>query len=82
MNEEDLKRCCNCYIVKQLPEFCFREDTKKYRNQCRDCNKLIIKENKTMNKDEIKLCNKNDFQNKKEDLYKKTNKRYKTGINL
>ena len=49
------KRCSKCDKVKDLSEFCFRKDTQKYRNQCRDCIKLIIKENKTINKDEIKL---------------------------
>ena len=82
MNEEDLKSCCTCDIVKQLSGFCFRKAAQEYRNQCSDCNKLIIKEYKTMNKDEIKHYNKNYFQNNKEELYQKIKKRYKTDINL
>ena len=35
-----------------------------------------------MNKDEIKLYNKNYFQNNKEELYKKIKKSYKTDINF
>ena len=40
---------------KELSEFSFRKDTQKYRNQCRDCIKLINGENKTKNKDKMKI---------------------------
>ena len=80
MNEEDLKRCPNCDFEKELSEFSFRKDTQKYRNQCRDCTKLIIKKYKSINQDEIKLSNRNSFQNNTEGLYKKNINRYKTDI--
>ena len=35
-------------------DFCFRNDTQKYRNQCGDCIKLMNKEYRTMNKEELK----------------------------
>ena len=41
---EDLKRCCNCDNEKELSQFNFRKDTRKYRNQCRGCIKLINEE--------------------------------------
>ena len=52
---EDLKRCSKCDIEKELSEFNFRKDTQRYRNQCRDCIKLINKVYQTMNKDDIKI---------------------------
>ena len=42
--DEVLKRCSKCEIVKELSEFCFRNDTQKNRKQCRDCSKLVNKE--------------------------------------
>ena len=44
---EDLKRCLKCDNEKKLSEFNSRRDTQKYRNQCRDCIKLINEEYKT-----------------------------------
>ena len=41
------------------------EETQKHRNQCRDCIKLINKEYRTMNKDEIKTRNKENHNNTK-----------------
>ena len=51
----EYKRCSKCDIVKELSEFCFRKNTQKNRNQCRDFIKLITKGYQTMNKDEIKI---------------------------
>ena len=45
-----MKICNYCDIEKKLSEFNFRKDTQKYRNQCRDCIKLINKEYQIMNK--------------------------------
>ena len=66
INEENdlMKRCSKCDNEKELPEFNFRKDTQKYRNQCRDCNKLINKENRTINKDKNKIRRK-DYCEKK-----------------
>ena len=66
--DEDLKRCSKCEIVKELSEFCFRIDTQKYRKQCRDCSKLINKENQLMNKYEIKIQRKEYRENIKKNL--------------
>ena len=41
--DEDLKKCSKCDIEKEISEFNFRKDTQRYRNQCRDCIKLINK---------------------------------------
>ena len=60
---EDLKRCSKCDIEKELSEFNFRKDTQRYRNQCRDCIKLINKVYQTMNEDEIKIQRKEYREN-------------------
>ena len=41
---DEMKICINCDNEKEISEFNFRRDTRKYRNQCRDCIKLIIEE--------------------------------------
>ena len=41
---DDVKRCAKCDNEKDLSEFNFIKDTQKYRNQCRGCVRLIIKE--------------------------------------
>ena len=43
----DIKRYSNCDNEKEIIEFNFRNDTQNYRNQCRDCIKLINKEYRT-----------------------------------
>ena len=63
---EDLKRCLKCDNGKELYEFNFRRDTQKYRNQCRDCIKLINKEYQTTKKDEIKIRRKEYRENIKQ----------------
>ena len=55
VENEMMKLCCKCNNEKELSEFNSRKDKQKYRNQCRDCTKLINKEYRTMNKDEIKI---------------------------
>ena len=52
---DDMKRRSKCDNEKEVSQYNFRKDTQKYRNQCRDCIKLINKEYRTMNKDEIKI---------------------------
>ena len=52
---DGVKRCSKCDNEKVLPEFNFRKDTQKYRNQCRGFIKLINEEYKTENKDKIKI---------------------------
>ena len=64
---EDIKRCSKCDIAKELSEFSFRKDTQKYRNQGRDCFKLIIKEYRTINKHEIKI-RKKEYPNNTKNL--------------
>ena len=80
--DEDLKRCSKCKNEKELSEFNIRTDTHKYRNQCRDCNKLINKEYQTINKDEINLYKKNYFQHNKNKIYEYRKNRRKTDVNF
>ena len=62
----EMKICNNCENEKELSELSYREDKRKYRNQCRDCIKLINEEDKTKNKEKIKI--------RREDYSEKTKK--------
>ena len=64
---DDMKRCSICDNEKELSEFNFRKDTQRYRNQCRNCNKLINEEYRTIKKDEIKTRNK-EYRNNTKNL--------------
>jgi hypothetical protein len=45
------KRCVTCNEIKDIGEYQFRSDTKKYRNQCMRCRQNKINEYKRTNKD-------------------------------
>lgn len=45
--------CKTCNIEKELNEFYYRLDTKKYRTSCKNCIKLNIKEYRTDNYDKV-----------------------------
>ena len=79
---DDMKKCSKCKNEKELFEFNIRRDTLKYRNQCRDCIKLIKKEYQTNNKDKINLYNKNYFQHNKNKIYESRKNRRKTDVNF
>ena len=51
----DIKKCSECDNEKELSGFNSGKINQKYKNQCRDCIKLINKEYRAMNKDEIKV---------------------------
>ena len=51
-----------CDNEKESSEFNSRKDRQKYRNQCRDCLKLINKEYRTLNKEEIKIRRKENCE--------------------
>ena len=62
-----MKICSKCKNEKELSEFNFRKDTQRYRNQCRDCIKLINKVYQAMCRDEISVKRKEyceNFKNK------------------
>ena len=80
--DEDSKICSKCKNEKELSEFNIRTDTHKYRNQCRDCIKLVNKEYQTINKDEINLYKKNYFQHNKNKIYEHRKNRRKTDVNF
>lgn len=52
------KRCSKCGEVKKISEFYFRKDTDKYRNECRNCRKILDqkwhKENPNYSKEQSK----------------------------
>ena len=62
---DDIKRRSKCDNEEELSEFNFRKDTQKNRNQCQGCIRLINKEYRTMNKEEIKIRRKKYCENKK-----------------
>ena len=68
---DEMKICNKCDIEKELSEFKFRKDTQRYRNQCRDCIKLINKQYQIMNKDEIKIQRKEYRENIKNKNWKR-----------
>ena len=63
----DVKKCSRCKNEKELSEFNFRRDIQKFRNQCRDCIKLINNQYQTMNKDKIKI-RKKEYSEKTKNL--------------
>ena len=79
---DDIKKCLKCDNEKELSEFSYRNDTHKYRNQCRDCIKLMKKEYQTINKDKINLYNKNYFQHNKNKINQSRKNRRKTDVNF
>ena len=76
---DDIKKCLKCDNEKELSEFSYRNDTHKYRNQCRDCIKLMKKEYQTINKDKINLYNKNYSQHNKNKINQFRKKQKKNG---
>ena len=62
---DEMKICMKSKNEKEISEFNFRRDTQKYRNQCRDCIKLINEEYKTKNKDKNKIRRKEYSEKKK-----------------
>ena len=68
---DDMKICSKCKNEKQLSESNFRKDTQRYRNQCRDCIKLINEMYQTMNKDEIRIKRREYRENLKNENLKR-----------
>ena len=66
-----MKRCFKCDIENELTEFSFRKDTHKYRNQCRECIKLINKDYQTINKERIKIRRKKYSEDMKSENLKR-----------
>ena len=66
------KRCSKCRIVKPIEEFRFRKDTKKYRNECKECRSKYKKEHWAKNKEKYKKLGK---------IYYKENKQYINKVN-
>ena len=60
---DDIKRCSKCDNEKELSEFTFRKETQKYGTQCRGCIRLINKEYRNMNKEEIRIRRRNYCEN-------------------
>ena len=79
---DGMKRCLKCDNEKELSDFNIRKDTLKYRNQCRDCFKLIKKEYQNINKDKINLYNKSYFQHIKKRINESRKNRRKTDVSF
>ena len=51
----ETKICSKCNIEKDISNYYFRRDTKKYRSECQDCIELTNKEYQKRNKEQIKI---------------------------
>jgi hypothetical protein len=71
-----MKICSRCKIIKNITDFYFRKDNSNYRNECKECYSLFLKNYYISNKDKIKnRSNKYYFNNKeKVKIYQKNNK--------
>lgn len=49
-NKAEVKVCVSCNVSKSLDNYAFRTDTNSYRNQCKDCRNLYVKEVKKQEK--------------------------------
>ena len=66
------KKICNkCNLEKELNEFSFRNDTKKYKNSCKICMKSYGINYRVLNNDSIKT-KKELYRNKEENKLKKS----------
>lgn len=67
---DDMKKCCKCKKNKNISEFDFRNDSNKYREDCKKCRKKRINSHYKKNKKEInekhKKYNKKHKKDKKE----------------
>jgi hypothetical protein len=44
------KKCIKCNKLKNLSDFSFRNDSKKYRNECKDCQNTFLKNYRKQNR--------------------------------
>lgn len=51
---DEFKVCIKCGAKKEITEFSYRTDTKKYRNTCKECKKKEQKEWRELHQDDIK----------------------------
>lgn len=59
------KICTKCNTEKELTDFTFRNDSKKYRNECKECNNLARKKHYEANADKYKkMAKENKIKNK------------------
>jgi hypothetical protein len=71
------KQICNkCDKEKDISEFDFRTDTKKYRKTCKECHKQVANIYRLNNKDEIKKRNHEYDQNHKIEKSRSRKKRH------
>ena len=59
---DDKKRCTKCDNEEELFDLNFRKAIQKNRTHCCGCVRLINKENRTMNREEIKIRRKEDCE--------------------
>lgn len=77
-----LKKCKVCNQIKRLEEFYFRTDTKKYREECKECLKKKVYKYRQDNPDIVKETNKKSMKKNIEKIkerqkeYRDKNKKY------
>jgi hypothetical protein len=75
INELELKekKCNECNNIKDINNFSFRNDTKKYRNKCKECennyNKIKNKDIYNQNRKEKYKLNKKEINEKRREIY-------------
>ena len=72
----ETKICIKCGIEKTIENFEFRNDTKKYRNQCKECCKKRAKEYHLEHKEKRNEYNRNYYQDNK-DYFSVQSKKYR-----
>jgi len=68
MKKIEKNTCIKCLVEKNINEFDFRLDTKKFRNICKCCRKLRMSESYINNKEKYKTKNKNYYKENKESI--------------
>ena len=65
---DNTKTCRICRIEKPLSDFRFRNDSKKYRNECKDCCNKHSADYRRTHKERIAELNKKYYENHKDEL--------------
>jgi hypothetical protein len=75
---ENIKKCSGCKKDKLVDSFKLRKDTGKYRNKCKDCEKLYFAKRYAKKAESEREKRRKHYQDNKED-YKKRAKEWKKG---
>jgi len=71
-----MKTCTKCKITKELSEYYFRKDNNKYREVCKDCFNVSMKNKRDSNIEYYREKARDDYYNNKE-KHQKSSKKYR-----